>query len=150
MFPDVTRAVHATRLDQHWGLFAPYPRRTDGWYVIVGHRLDGEQIDLMRPDDDYRLTWQKPKYVSFSYPTFRWRKYFRNIRRGSQRNKAQLPVFTGYLCDDYNRKQAGDRRIESLDFYFMAMKTLRKGGYSGPKKQQLWHRTCLPHGRDGR
>jgi len=138
--PDARPAIQAMRLDQHWGLFAPYPRTSDGWYVIVGKQLDGGEVDLQRPDG--KLTWRKPKYVSFSYPTFRWRKYFRNIRRGSRRNRAQLPVFTTYLCNRFNDAHAGDTRIRTVDLYFMRMKTQRRGGYRGPDKRLLWHRTC--------
>lgn len=142
LIPDIRPSMQALRLDQHWGLFAPYPRTNDGWYVIVGHQLGGGEVDLQRHDDGYRLTWQKPKYVSSSYPTFRWRKYFRNIRRSSRRNKAQLPIFTTFLCNRWNAAHQGESRISDLDLYFMRMKTLRRGGHRGPMKKLLWHRTC--------
>lgn len=140
LVPDARRAMQALRLDQHWGLFAPYPRTSDGWYVMDATLANGEHLDLLR--EDLRLTWKKPRYVSRSYRSFRWRKYYRNIRRRGHRYRGQLPVLTQYYCDDYNRTHRGPRRALQVDLYFMRMKTQRAGGYRGPQKRQLWHRSC--------
>ena len=34
------------RLEQYWNMFAPYPLRDDGWYVIDGTLSDGQKFDV--------------------------------------------------------------------------------------------------------
>ena len=147
LVPDASRAIDFLRLDQHWGLFAPYPRVVDGWYVLLGTQLSGTQVDPRAPDT--RLTWKRPRYVSSSYPTFRVRKYFRNIRRKYKRFRRQRSAYTTYLCRHWNARHSGDDRIETLDLIFMGRKTRKRGGHKAPKRKTLWHRTCPDIACDG-
>lgn len=140
LVPNAEPAIEAIRLDQHWGLFAPYPRTTDGFYVIHGKRADGSEVDLQRPDQ--RLTWERPEYVSSSYPNFRWRKYFRNIRRRGRSYELQRSALLTYHCNRYNRTHSGAERLETLDLVFMGRKTRREGGHDPIVRKTLWHRTC--------
>jgi hypothetical protein len=34
------------RLDQYWSMFAPYPLKDDGWYVMPGKTVDGREADV--------------------------------------------------------------------------------------------------------
>jgi hypothetical protein len=72
-----------TRTDQKWDMFAPYPLKDDGWYVIEGTNEDGSMIDLSRyaMDGSSRraVSWEKPATVSATYPTSRWQKYMSRL-----------------------------------------------------------------------
>ena len=136
--PDVTALVDLLRLDQHWGLFAPYPRTSDGYYVVLARLRDGTERDLLRPD--LVLTWEKPADVSGSYKTFRWRKYFRNLRRDSKRRHRAL--YANYVCHDYNRRHGPDNPAERVEIYFMKRTTLRQGGHAPVVKQRIWRQPC--------
>ncbi len=144
--PDTMPLVNAVRLDQHWGLFAPYPRTSDGYYVVLGTRADGSEIDYLK--DDLKLTWEKPDDVSGSYKTFRWRKYFRDLRRGSKRS--HLAFYSDFVCRDWNQSHAGQERLTTVDIYFMRRTTREKGGYEPTKKERLWRYSCDRTGATGR
>jgi len=137
-WPDARPLIDTLRLDQHWGLFAPYPRTSDGYYVVLGKTAGGQELDFLRPD--HRVTWEKPDDVSGSYKTFRWRKYFRNIRRRS--SSQNLSLYTDYLCSNYNAEHSGNDKIESISIYFMRRVTSRKGGHEPTKKERLYVRGC--------
>jgi hypothetical protein len=126
------------RLDQHWGLFAPYPRTTDGYYVVLGTKENRDQIDYLRAD--LKVTWEKPADVSGSYETFRWRKYFRNIRRSSKR--AHLRLYSQYVCREWNGAHSGDQTLREVEIYFMARRALRTPGYEPTQKERLWRQRC--------
>jgi hypothetical protein len=137
-WPDARPLIDALRLDQHWGLFAPYPRTSDGYYVVLGRTTQGQEIDFLRPD--HRVTWEKPDDVSGSYKTFRWRKYFRNIRRDSKRQS--LSLYADYLCSNYNAEHSGESQMETISIFFMRRVTLRRGGHEPTKKERLFSRSC--------
>lgn len=136
--PDLSGWIDRLRLDQHWGLFAPYPRTSDGYYVIVANLADGAQIDLLSPN--HELTWQKPDDVSGSYKTFRWRKYFRNLRRRSRR--AYRRPYANYACRNYNRLAGATHEATSIEIYFMRRVTRQQGGHQPARKERLWRQSC--------
>lgn len=43
-----SRIGRALGLRQHWSMYAPEPRRQDGWYVFVGEGSGGSRVDLHR------------------------------------------------------------------------------------------------------
>lgn len=140
LLPNATKFLNFVRLDQHWGLFAPYPRTTDGYYVVLGKTKSGAEIDYLRPD--FRLTWEKPDDVSGSYETFRWRKYFRNIRRTSKRQNLRL--YSDYVCRTYNGATVGRDPLQQVEIYFMQRKTKPTPGHFPTEKQRLWRQLCRP------
>ena len=44
----LTQPLRALHLQQNWGMFAPYPRLDDGWYVAEGQLVSGERVDVFR------------------------------------------------------------------------------------------------------
>lgn len=67
----------ALGLDQNWHMFSPIPRTEDGWVVMKGTLRDGTVVNLWQFDRD--LPWDKPKLVSATYVSQRWRKYLDNL-----------------------------------------------------------------------
>src|SRR6185503_12592868 len=51
-----------TGLDQLWNMFAPFPAKDDGWYVVPGTLRDGKQIDVFRGGKE--VSFDKPAYAS--------------------------------------------------------------------------------------
>lgn len=136
--PDARPLINFLRLDQHWGLFAPYPRTTDGYYVVLGRKANGDEIDFLR--DDYKVTWEKPRDVSGSYETFRWKTYFRNLRRSS--HKPHLALYSNYVCRAWNEKHSGDEKLNGVSIYFMRRDTRASGGHKPTQKERLWVQGC--------
>lgn len=77
-FPrSVNRAAFALRLDQHWSMFAPFPTREDGWFVLRAGLSDGTEVDLLRSGEV--TDWSKPPGLSSTFKDARWQKYLMNL-----------------------------------------------------------------------
>jgi len=135
--PDARPLIYALSLAQHWGLFAPFPRTVDGYFVVVGRQKDGTQVDILRKSQ--KVSWEKPDDVSESYESFRWRLFFSSMRRPSR--KGLLPLYANYVCRTWN-KEHPENPVLKVDVYFMARTTLAEGGHTPAKKQHLWLRSC--------
>ncbi|HET6347414.1 MAG TPA: HTTM domain-containing protein, partial [Myxococcota bacterium] len=78
-FPIALRPLmYMLRIDQDWGMFAPYPSKEDGWYVLQGKLDDGTVVDVYRHLEE-APSWEKPEVVSDMYSNQRWSKYMMNI-----------------------------------------------------------------------
>ena len=66
------------RLDQKWSMFAPYPKKSDGWLVIPGLTEDGRLVNVFQPGRE--LSFLKPdRMFADYYENYRWRKYLTRI-----------------------------------------------------------------------
>jgi len=132
-FPNSLRPVgRLLQLGQSWRLFAPYPRRNDGWYVMPGRLRNGREVDVFRGGN--AVDWEKPERVSEMYPNFRWRKYMMAIWRKKYRGHRRY--YARYVCREWNRSHSGDERLDEFDVFFMNEKTLPD--YQVPKVKKVY------------
>ena len=103
------------RIDQRWNLFAPYPYRDDGWFVIPGTLANGDKIDLYK--NGAPLSYETPENYFALYPSTRWRKYGIEIRHAL--NERYRPYYASYLCNAWNASHKGDSRLTSLEIIYM-------------------------------
>ncbi len=142
--------VRVTRVNQKWGMFAPNPSRSDGWYVIHGRLSNGSQVDLLSGEpltgciktvdlkkDDSCTDCKKPKYVSSAYSNHRWRKYFNNFHRKS---KSKFRKHYGrYLANKWKDKLEGtDVKLMTFEIFFIEEKTGPDYTVEYVKKHSLW------------
>lgn len=105
--PEVAEnALHLTRTDQYWNMFAPEPLAVDGWLVAPGLLANGTRVDAFHGS---RVDWDRPPDVSATYPSARWRKYVTRLWRYES---AHRDLFAAYLCDRWNRQH--DVRLENV------------------------------------
>ena len=132
-------AADLIRLDQSWDMFAPYPLKAGGWYVIPGTLKDGTEVDLFRNGEP--VTWQRPTLVSTTFASDRWRKYMVNLLTADF--VPHLNQYGGYLCRKWNREHTGDKQVETLSIYYMEELTLPD--YQPPRRQKrlLWRHYCF-------
>lgn len=123
----------ALRLDQHWSMFAPFPTREDGWFVLRAGLSDGTEVDLLR--EGAPTDWRKPARLSSSFKDARWQKYLMNL--WLQRYHTFRPAFGDWAVEDWNRRQGGLSQVVAWEFYFVLEPTL-DGGRTGP-----WQRVLL-------
>lgn len=132
-----------TRIDQKWGMFAPFPTREDGWYVIPATLKDGTEIDLWNGGEPVR--WAKPAHVVATYANQRWRKYMMNMWQKDY--AAHRLHFGRYQCRAWNRDhpRVGDK-LTSFEIYFMEEFT--QPNYQEPtiRKVKLWSHDCFKVG----
>jgi hypothetical protein len=127
----------ALRLDQKWDMFAPYPFKDDGWYVIPGKLKDGTEIDVFR--NGAPVSWEKPKWVPDLYPNERWRKYLENLWT----NENYRLYYAQYLCRNWNSQNKGNQKLDTFEIFYMLERTLPN--YQPPKleKISLWKHYCF-------
>ncbi|MFB6262700.1 MAG: HTTM domain-containing protein, partial [Bradymonadaceae bacterium] len=135
----VQRAAVYLRLDQRWDMFAPYPSKDDGWYVVPGQLRDGTTVDVFRSKRS--VDWSKPSDVSDTFRNQRWRKYLVNLWRASYSN--QRKYFGGYLCRKWNEAHDRGETLESLDIYYMRETTPPPGETPDVEKVKLWSHHCF-------
>ena len=130
-------------LDQQWKLFAPYPMKDDGWYVIPGKLADGQVIDLWREGSP--VNWDKPSQVRHDYKNNRWVKYMRNIWMAKN---AHLRVYFGrYLCRDWNADRLDTTdELRTFSIIYMMEKTLPDYAKSEAEQFNLWNHDCFAKG----
>jgi len=136
---------HFLGLKQSWEMFAPYPTRDDGWYVIPGTLQGGQQVDLLPiTRDDFRsrqeVSWEKPQYLSGTYKNEHWRKYLANIWKREYND--QRVHFGRYICREWNARHTGPDRLETFQITYMLEETLPDYQPSTPEKVILWEHSC--------
>ncbi len=109
-----------TRLDQSWGMFAPYPLVDDGWWVVIGTLDDGRKVNLWSPSEP--ITDDKPD-LRRAYPHERWRKYFMNLWQ--LEFAAAREPFAQWLVRRWNRDHARTLGSEChhVEMYFWLERT---------------------------
>ncbi len=140
----ISRPSCFLRIDQAWEMFAPYPLKDDGWYVIPATLRNGKQIDLMpstRGDFGIRegVTWEKPVHVADAYTNERWRKYFMNLWLGAENQRTNC---ARYLCRAWNSCHPDGEQIDRLSIYFMLEIAAPDYRHVTPEKTLLIEHRC--------
>jgi len=137
--------VRYTRINQKWGMFAPNPSRSDGWYVVEGHFSDGINRNLITGDVLDESAFEKPQNIAGQFNTHRWRKFYNNI---SRKKKSKFRRYFGrYLTTVWKQKlkklnegkSKKDRLVlETFVLYFMKEVNKANGEETTPRKVTLW------------
>jgi predicted DCC family thiol-disulfide oxidoreductase YuxK len=128
-------------VDQKWNMFAPNPLTYDGWYVVNGRLQDGEQVNVIHPNQ--RVSFVPPASIADEYPNERWRKYLMNL---SLPDNTQYRLYYGrYLCRTWNDGRAlqDAHALISFDIYFMAHQNSIDHPPVGFSRDLLWHHECF-------
>lgn len=130
----------ATRTDQRWDMFAPYPLRDDGWYVIPGVLRNGTQVDIFRGGAPVSFEKPSASAVSAQYKDERWRKYLMNLYLAA--NSGYRVHYGRYLCRRWNEgRAAGDPgQLETFEIYFMMRTNGPPAQPPKPSERYLLHR----------
>jgi predicted DCC family thiol-disulfide oxidoreductase YuxK len=109
----------ATRTDQVWDMFAPFPLRDDGWYVIDGVLHNGRHVDVFRAGAPVSFAERDPAAIAAQYRDERWRKYLMNLYLVVNADY-RLP-YGRYLCRSWNERRtvADPDYLETFEILFM-------------------------------
>lgn len=134
-------------LEQGWNIFSPHPPTSDGWFVIRGVTVGGEELDLYNRGrfvnaESGVLNWSRPEQVSRSYVRQRWRKYLRKLPRDDFQGHRLW--FGRWLTRVHNAHRSGDDRIESFEIWFVRRDRIMDGRLSEPTRISLHKHDCLP------
>lgn len=123
-------------LDQSWNMFAPFPAKNDGWYVIPGKLRNGATVDLFRAGQPISFT--KPTYGSLEFKNHRWVKFHENLR-----NRPFLqPGYARQLCRDWNRRHRQGETLDELEIIYVLEMTQPAPEYSPIEKQSKYKFKC--------
>ena len=157
---------HTLRLDQKWNMFAPFPLKDDGWFVLPGELVGGDSVELWQggevawATDEEKATWTKaleapskdqeiayslsrvkPEVVSATYPNQRWRKYMRNLW---QKRYKKLRLYYGKaVCIEWNREHTGREKLRRFRMVYMKEVTPKPGGTTEAVPVQIWTHDCF-------
>lgn len=111
---------HALRLEQNWGMFAPYILKDDGFYIYAGHTVkDYKYIDIARGGKP--VSYEKPKSIVSEFESDRWRKLAENYTFNT--NNHIRPYLCKYLLRKWNEDHP-ENKIQDLTIFFMKERTL--------------------------
>lgn len=132
----------ALRIDQQWNMFAPFPMKDDGWFIIPAHLANGKEVDLFKQGEP--VSYEKPKYVSKTYEDIRWRRYMMNLWTATHADKRLF--FGRYLCRQWNWYGEGkadpEYALKTFRLIFMREITLPNYKIKGPDAIVLWEHQC--------
>ena len=134
------------RLDQSWSMFAPYPLKDDGWYVIPGTLRDRTELDLLPVlSGDFSIhegvDWEKPPLVYRTYKNDRWRKYMMNL--WARKHEGHRLYLGRYICREWNARHDGAEVLERFQIYYMLETTLPDYRHAEPEKVVTWKHRCF-------
>ena len=133
----LTTFGHALRLEQNWGMFAPYILKDDGFYIYAGHtEKDYQYIDIGRGGKP--VSYEKPKSIVSEFESDRWRKLAENYTFNS--NNHIRPYLCKYLLSKWN-KDHPENKIKDLTIFFMKERTLPN--YKTEPLQKFPHCQCF-------
>ena len=131
----------ALRLNQRWDMFAPYPAKTDGWFVIRGELENDKLVDVYHGALE-EPSWEKPEYISQDfYQDYRWRKYM--LRLTANRYKDHVRYYGRYLCRLWNKTAAEGERLGQFKIYYNKLRTQPDYQARTLEKRMIWHHWCL-------
>jgi hypothetical protein len=117
IFPSsVNRLAYYTRIDQGWGMFAPYPMRDDGWFVFPGLHHDKTEGDAFWQQS---VVWEKSQQRGRRFRNEIWRKYVMNLNLGT--NADYRTYFMQYLCSRHNESLlvGAEKKWDRVSFYYV-------------------------------
>jgi predicted DCC family thiol-disulfide oxidoreductase YuxK len=134
-------AVHSLRIEQYWAMFAPYPMKGDGWFVIEGILDNGEKVDVLNPDK--APTRQRPRHTSDTYPNSRWNKYQLNLLKDEDFPDIHLQ-YGRYLCRTWNGREANPGRLlNTFTITYMIEISPPPGEPQKVEPIELWTHQCF-------
>ena len=103
------------RLDQYWSMFAPYPQKDEGWFVMPGLLSDGRLIDLSA--SEFQLPTAERPASSEQFESYRWRKYMNFL--WLKRNAKHRKNYGAWICNDWNSRHQGGEQLDAFNMYFI-------------------------------
>jgi len=141
--------IELARLDQWWNMFAPYPQKNDGWFLMVGLATSGALVDVLNDAKTPPLTTKPARFIPEQVPNYRWRKYLTRIKRKGYSD--ELGRYAGAACVRWNDREkqlgaVGDN-LEAFNIYYVRERTPPIGETLPLKYEILWRHDCFDASR---
>ena len=130
------------RLEQYWSMFAPYPQKKEGWFILPGLLSNGTLVNLSA-DEIQPPTAERPE-SSEQFKSYRWRKYMNFL--WMKRNARHRKPFGYWVCQDWNSRHDWSENLEAFNMYFIEDTTMPPGKESSLKTHRLLRYHCRNSG----
>lgn len=122
------------RIDQYWNMFAPYPIREGGWFLIPAKLRNGQEIDLY---NEKPISWEVPELCSACYKNDRWRSHMLNLIF-DENNAVNLFNYAQFLIRQWNEKHPYEENLLEFEIVFMSKINDAKKPQKPYEKFVLW------------
>ncbi len=140
LYAFLTPPLRKVRLDQYWDMFAPFPSREDGWFVIPATLKDGTELDLLHPERK-GVSYDKPEYITHEWKNIRWHKYLERIWSAAF---ADNRLYYGrWQCRDWNTHHQGQQQLDNFKIIYMLEKSVPRGQTPTVEQIVLWRHGCF-------
>ncbi|MDC0434593.1 DCC1-like thiol-disulfide oxidoreductase family protein [bacterium] len=137
----VNQLARAAKLDQRWGMFAPFPLTLSSYVLIPGQLRNGEQVDLY-PLTSSAPEWKPPELFYPLYDGYRWRKYLDRV--GSDKNNEVRSALGNYFCQSWNgQPRARDTQLATLEIIYVRFRTNTLGEPKEESRKIAWRHWCF-------
>ncbi len=137
-----TGLVKVFRLEQNWNMFSPKPPTFSFMPVITGTLVNKTTVDVYN-EKMTAPTWEVPGRMVKAFKSYRWRKYFENVR--SHKSNIVRRGYGGHLCRSWNHEnRPDDERLGILEIWFLNRKTLADNQPKPESRRKKWIHWCLP------
>ena len=140
LYAALTPSFSLLRVDQRWDMFAPYPSKEDGWFVIPGKLADGSEIDLVHPGRP-AVSYDKPRRVVDEWPDIRWHKYLERI--WSAEYSSNRLYYGRFLCRSWNDRHPANQRLNTFRIIYMLEMSVPEGRTPRVEERVLWEHDCF-------
>jgi predicted DCC family thiol-disulfide oxidoreductase YuxK len=138
--PVLEKILFVIRLDQKWGMFAPYPTTNDGFYVIPGILADRSNVDVYT--GSHIISYDKPQHMSDTYKNQRWQKYLMNIWDDTY--KEYRLGYGRYLCRTWDEQHYKEQELMKFSIVYILENTDINTLEEQPLEQLvIWEHNCL-------
>lgn len=147
LYAFLTPPLRAVRLDQYWDMFAPFPSREDGWFVIPARLRDGTEFDLLHPERS-GVSYDKPAQVNLEWRNIRWHKYLERIWSAQFANNRLH--YGRYLCRNWNSTHGDGQQLDTFKIIYMLERSMPPGETPKVEQNVLWRHGCFAVPSDGK
>jgi hypothetical protein len=123
---------------QQWGLYAPDPTESYGWFVVQATRADGSTFDALNGGT---VTFQHPQDAAATYDTFRHRKFMESVRSSARDEPGTLALaYADWACRQ--AQQLADEPVAAITAYKMHQPSPIDGEREEPARIGIIDRDC--------
>ena len=126
------------RLEQYWSMFAPYPAKSDGWFIQPGVLSNGKLVNISA--DEIELPAAERPESSEQFKSYRWRKYMNFL--WLKRNAEHRMPYGAWVCRDWNSRHDKTEQLLAFNMYFIKEQTLPPGRKSRTTTHRLLRYHC--------
>ncbi len=140
LYAALTPPFRLLRVDQLWDMFAPFPAKEDGWFVIPAQLANGHEVDLRHPDRA-AVSYDKPARVADEFANIRWHKYLERLWSAQFANNRLY--YGKWLCRTWNAEHSGGEQLRTFKIVYMLEMSVPQGQTSTIEQRVIWRHDCF-------